>query len=68
MLKRIIHLTVLESGFLLRFLWIFTIGIMKDKHAFGQCINTVVRIWKLEVAFSVGTRTAEPVLEVAGEA
>tara|TARA_R110002020_G_scaffold128392_5_gene287795 strand:- start:3093 stop:3299 length:207 start_codon:yes stop_codon:yes gene_type:complete len=68
MLKYIVKLVILRSGFLLTLFHFFTFGMIKDEHAFGTCINTVVRIWKLEVAFSVGTRTAEPTLEQFGEA
>ena len=41
---------------------------MKDTHAYGTCINIVLRIGKLEAAFSVGKRDSDVRLEGFGEA
>jgi len=57
-----------KTGFLIYILKYIGFGIMKDSHAYGTCINIVLRISKLEVAFSVGKRNSDIRLEGFGEA
>tara|TARA_R110002020_G_scaffold37051_8_gene111693 strand:- start:660 stop:857 length:198 start_codon:yes stop_codon:yes gene_type:complete len=57
-----------KTGFLIYVLKYIGFGIMKDTHAYGTCINIVLRIGKLEAAFSVGKRDSDVRLEGFGEA
>tara|TARA_Y100001973_G_C5173130_1_gene320278 strand:+ start:782 stop:979 length:198 start_codon:yes stop_codon:yes gene_type:complete len=57
-----------KEGFLIYILKYIGFGIIKEAHAYGTCITIILRLWKAEVAFSVGKRNADPRLEAFGEA